>query len=774
MPNPDWLNDPANSNYVAPSLRDPNAVKLLAMWPAGNLPPTSANGPARYSVDSPNINNTRQEVVRLDYDLTANWRLTGRYTHDLSETRELGGLFVGIAVPNIATTNTTVPGQIFAAGVKTILSGNVLNDFQVQRSSNAISTVNPAGTKNKRSDYGVSIPELFPENASGFIPRMSVTGLSAISLNTLYDNNYYNYSLTDNLSWQKGSHSLKFGGLFTFEGKNENALANTMGSFAFVATSGGRTAFQNFLTGNQDGTCTACTYAEDESDIRVGLRFKRIEMYAQDTWRWKNSVTVDYGVRYSLYPPLTEIQNRLATFNPDFYDPAQAPKFTTPSGTLVDKTTGSPTNGMMIAGVNSPYGDAIYKFQKDSIQPRVGVSWDPSGTGGTIVRGSFGIYYDQPLVGIFEWDAFYNPPFNNSTNTTAPSLSNPGAGTTPTTRGMVTGWGTAADFKNPRTTQWNIGVTRQIHQNAAIEVSYVGSRGDNLIRPTDPNYPMPWDVVALQTSLGNTTAVNPARPYVGFSNIRFHDTNAISRYKGLLTGFRWKPSAGSSIMLNYTLSRNQTDSTNDRDTIDVPQNPRDPMADFADARTDRRHIFTASYVYELPWLRDATNMFVKGVLAGWQVAGITYINSGQPVPRISDSTNNFRRGGFADLAGDPNPHFQLINGVPYWFDPTAFAPAQDGAFGTSTRAPFRQPGFNKWDFTLSKYFPLGGDRRLQFRADFINAFNQVNWASDPSATGLDNTCTTSVTSCTVTTDSFGQLIAVRAPREIQLALKLYW
>ena len=596
MPNPDWLNDPANTNYVAPALRDPNAVKLLALWPAGNLPPTSANGPARYSVDSPNINNTRQEVVRLDYDLTANWRLTGRYTHDLSETRELGGLFVGIAVPNIATTNTTVPGQIFAVGVKTILSGNLLNDFQVQRSSNAISTVNPAGTKNKRSDYGVSIPELFPENASGFIPRMSVTGLSAISLNTLYDNNYYNYSLTDNLSWQRGSHSLKFGGLFTFEGKNENALANTMGSFAFVATSGGRTAFQNFLTGNQDGACTGCTYAEDEKDIRVGLRFKRIEMYAQDTWRWKNNVTVDYGVRYSLYPPLTEVDNRLATFNPDFYDPAQAPKFTTPAGTLVDKTTGSPTNGMMIAGVNSPYGDAIYKFQKDSIQPRAGVSWDPKGTGITIVRGSFGIYYDQPLVGIFEWDAFYNPPFNNSTNTTAPSLSNPGAGSTPTTRGMVTGWGTSADFKNPRTTQWNIGVTRQILRNAAIEVSYVGSRGDNLIRPTDPNYPMPWDVVALQTSLGSTSAVNPARPYVGFSNIRFHETNAKSRYKGLLTGFRWKPTAGSALTMNYTLSRNQTDSTNDRDTIDVPQNPRDPMADYADARTDRRHIFTASYV----------------------------------------------------------------------------------------------------------------------------------------------------------------------------------
>jgi hypothetical protein len=322
--------------------------------------------------------------------------------------------------------------------------------------------------------------------------------------------------------------------------------------------------------------------------------------------------------------------------------------------------------------------------------------------------------------------------------------------------------------------QWNLGVTRQVMKYAAVEVSYVGSRGDNLIRPTDPNYPMPWDVVALQTSLGSTTAVNPARPYQGFSNIRFHETTARSRYHGLLTGFRWRTGGGNSLTVNYTLSRNQTDSTNDRDTIDVPQNPRDPDADYADARTDRRHIFTASYVYELPFFRTSANEVLKTALGGWQISGITYVNSGQPVPRVSVSTNSFRRGGFADTVGDPDPHFELKNGVPYWFNPAAFAPPVDGTFGNSGRAPFRQPGFNKWDFTLSKFFPLGGTRRLQFRADFINAFNQVNWTADPLANGLDNTCTTSVTGCTVTTDSFGQLIAVRAPREIQLALKLYW
>jgi len=109
-----------------------------------------------------------------------------------------------------------------------------------------------------------------------------------------------------------------------------------------------------------------------------------------------------------------------------------------------------------------------------------------------------------------------------------------------------------------------------------------------------------------------------------------------------------------------------------------------------------------------------------------------------------------------------------------WFNPAAFAPPADGTFGNSGRAPFRQPGFSRTDLTLSKNFYMPHNIRLQFRADLVNAFNQVNWASDPSATGLDNTCTTSITSCTVATDTFGQLIAVRAAREIQLGLKLFW
>ena len=772
VPNPTWLTDPTSVNYVAPALRDANAVALLAAFPAPNLEPLTAGGASRYQVSSPNINNTRQEVIRVDYDFNDVWRFTGRYTHDQSDTRELQGLFASF-MPGVGTTETSVPGQVASFGIKTVIGSSKLNEFQYQFSTNKIGTTNPDGTKNKRSDYGINIPEVFGENANGLIPTVSVTGLSTIGSAQLYRIQYINHAFTENFSWQRGNHSYKFGGLATFEQKNENAASVSQGNFAFVATTGGLTAFQAFLTGNATGACAACSYTEAERDIDMQLRFSRFEFYAQDTWRAKPNLTVDYGVRYSLYPPITDNNNQLVTFDPSRYSAAEAPVFANAAGTLINRTTGNLAVGIIQGGVNSPFGDGIYEFKKNSIQPRVGFSWDPLQTGKTVLRGAFGVYFDQPLVGIFEQNSFTTPPVVNNVTFTGSRLSNPASGQTPTTTGVRTIIASATDFENPRTIQWNAGVTRRLWDDGVIEISYVGSRGDNLIRPTDINYPQPGDVVALQSNAATPTAVNPARPYRSYGAITFRETTARSRYHGLLSSFRYEGGRNGTLTLNYTLSRNQTDASNDRDGIDIPQNPRDPDADYADARTDRRHIFSASYIYELPFFREG-NPILKTIAGGWQLSGIVYMNSGQPVPRVSVSTNNFRRGGFADLVGDINQGEDEINGRIYWFTPAAFAPPADGTFGNSGRAPFRQPGFHKWDFTLSKNFYPTTGTRVQVRADFVNAFNHTNWTADPAANGLDNTCTTSVTSCTVATDSFGQLIAARAPREIQLGIKLYF
>jgi len=754
---PAWLNDPTNVNYVDPALRDPNAVKLLALWPQPN------SGVNRFINTNPTINNTRQEVIRLDYDWKPGWKIVGRYTHDLSQTTEPGGLFFGVAVPNVAATETNVPGNVFSTEVRTT-RGRALNELKYQLSGNKIVTSDTAADRNTRTQFGVSIPELFPENNRDRIPTLVVTGLSTAGTTQGYNIQYWNHTVTDTLTLMRGNHGYKAGIMMAFEQKNEGASNETHGRFSFGNRAGVRTAFQSFLMGNSDGVCgNFCSYSESEIDVTNHLRFNRYEAFAQDTWRIRPNVTLDYGVRYALYPGVKDANNVLSTFVPSLYDPAKAPTFSSSTGGALIPGTGDPTNGLIIAGRNSPYGRQIYATDKNNIMPRAGVSWDPGTNGKMVVRAGYGLYYDQPLVGIFEQNAFVNPPFANSVSLLNPALSNPSAGTAPGTVGLRSLIASSVPFVTPRMQQWNVGMQRQLYRRGFIDVSYVGSHGDHQIQPLDINMPQPADVVGVAGNL------NLVRPYQGYTSVTMRQTTAYSNYWGILTQFRHEAGRQGSLTVNYTLSRNRTTSTNDRDAIDFPQNPLDLDIEYADARTDRRHIFTATYVYEFPFFRDAENAVVGALLGGWQASGLTTINSGAPVPRITANTNGGRRGGRASVNGDPKTGTLPF---PYWFDPASFIPPADGTYGNSPRAPLRLPGRNQTDLALSKNFYVG-DNRLQFRADFINAFNHTQWLGVDAACSAASTVT--LNRCDIGgTDTFGQITSTRNPREIQLSLKLYW
>jgi hypothetical protein len=730
-------------------------VALLQIFPAPNL------GGNRFVSSAPAEQDTRQEVVRLDYSINSNWRAMARYTHDLSQTEEVGGLFFNSPLPGVATTRTDVPGNVFVAQLTATLSPNTLNEFTYQLSGNEISTVNPEGTRNQKSDYGVSTGELFPANANDLIPILRIQGLAQpVGANQLYQIKYRNHTFADNLTLQRGNHSFKAGALVTLESKDENAANVTQGDFTFAA-GGGRTAFQNFLRGNRDGVCGAtCTYTESEIDITNHLRFNRYEAYVQDSWRVRPSLTFDLGVRYSVYPGVIDTNDVLTAFTPALYDPTKAPRFSSAAGTAVISNTGDPLNGIIVAGRNSPYGRRLHATDKNNVAPRVGFTWDPSGGGKLQVRGGYGIYYDQWLIGIFEQNAFVNPPYANSVTLQNPSLANPAAGIAPNTRGVRNLTTSSDPFDSPRTMQWNVGVTRQLYSRGVVDVSYVGSRGDSLIRPVDINLPQPEDVVRLGSQ-------NLARPYLGYGTITMRQTTARNRYHGLLVGFRHDAGRAGTFNLAYTLSRNMTDSTNDRDAVDLPQNPLDLEAEYALARTDRTHIFTANYVYELPFFKDAQGL-TKALLGGWQVAGITTFQSGPPISRLeTNNTNGGRRGGRVNQVSDP---FANLPSDRYYINPAAFAPPADGTFGNTGRAFFRLRGRNQWDLTFSKNWYPSSKVRLQFRADLINAFNHTQF------TTIDRLCRASPTETTCATagSSFGLFDGVRAPREVQLGIKLYW
>lgn len=734
-----------------------------AFFPAYPSPTNGANGFTFSPVD---INNTRQEALRIDHIFNDNHRIFGRYTRDLSETEESGGLFTNSGLPNIATTDTRVPGRVLAISLTDVLSSRLVNEVTYNYSSNRIDS--RLVGRGRRSDYPGSdaIPQVFSENNNNAIPSLTVTGLTTVGSLQGFDIRYNNHAIRDNLTWTQGNHTFKFGGELTFESKDENANNVTQGSFTFdgTATRGASGAtslvqtgigFADFLTGR------AASYLEDQTDVSLNFRFGRREFFAQDTWRIRPGLTIDYGVRYQYFTPVTDENGVLTSFDPALYNPAAAPACATPACAALVRGTGNELNGIVVADQGSRFGRAVMPSDRNNISPRFGVAWSPFGSDKTVIRAGYGLYFDQVLVGIFEQSAFVNPPFNNRATYTGAgvTLANPTGGALGNlpVRALIA---SAADFRTPEVQQWSLGVQREVFSNAVFDLSYVGTKGDHLVRDLDINQPNPADVLRVGTSNRNTV-----RPFRGYGAITFRETSAISRYHGLLSSFTYRFSTRFSLTAAYTFSKNLTDATNDRDAIDRPQNPLNKRVEYAEARTSRPHIFAVSYVYELPFFSRSDQTALRLLLGGWQVSGITTINSGQPIPRVLADTGSEIRGNRPNLVGDPQGGLAGTvdnTGLPYFFDPNAFAIAPDGTYGNAARSFARGPGQNQTNLSMAKNFYFNNEqvRYLQFRAEGFNIFNQTQF--------------TDIGASLATPLTLGRPTAARLPREFQLALKLYF
>ncbi len=750
-------------NILPASDIDPRSLALLQAFP---LPNTGIN----QFVHSPvTALKTRQESIRIDHNINDNHRLFGRYTHDLNLTREPTGLFTTNAVPNYGTTDTRIPGQTFVASLTSVLSPSLVNEATYNFSGNNIGSA--VVGRSFDSDYAGldTIPEVYPENNAGVVPRISFTSAHS-NLNSLqgFSIIYKNQVVRDTVTWTHGSHTFRFGGEASWEKKDENANNITQGNFSFAGTRSRGTsgfsitqtglAFADFLTGRAD------TYSEDQFDVTVNLRFGRREFFAQDTWKLRPNLTVDLGVRYQFFVPVTDTNNVLTTFDPSLYNRANAPTCVQAACTTFVRGTGNELNGIIRAGVNSPFGDAIYRADKNNFSPRIGVAWDPFKKGETVIRAGYGLYYDQPLVGIFEQNSFVNPPFNNSASYTSAGItfSNPSGGASLNAlpnRALIA---TAIDFTTPIIQQWSIGVQHSLFRNAVGEISYVGTKGDHLIRPLDINFPQPVDTNRVGLANANTV-----RPFLGYARITMRETSGKSRYHGLLSSLTYRFATGVSLTASYTFSKNLTDATNDRDAVDFPQNPLNYRPEYAEARTSRPHIFAASYVYELPWFRNDSNGFKRVLLGGWQFAGITDVQSGQPVARVGLAAAQPQTGltGFyPNVISDPNAGLAGTvdaTGLPYIFDPNAFATPAAGTYGSAPRAFARLFGRNQTNFTLTKniYFSSEQGVRLQLRAEAYNIFNHTQLTGVGTVFGASD---------------FARPTGARLPREFQFGAKLYF
>lgn len=788
--------------------------------------PNAATAAAPYNLVTslPNVADFRQEILKIDHTFSSKWSAYYRFEKDKIPTIDANALFSsGTSLPGVATTATDSPGKTHTLQTSYVINEKMIFEAIYAYGYGAILSHNVGALALSNTAVPVNLPFT---NTRDRIPTIGtsttvVNGFTSLTSFGPYDNFSYKKNLTGSLTWVIGNHTTKYGATFSKYRKNENALAgNNEGiysAFSNTQPTGVSTStlnqnlqrFANFLVGN------VSTFSQAHFDYTADLRQKAFESYVQDEWRARPSLTLYYGVRYSYFPSPYDKNGRLSNFVPELFNPANAPQVTGAGVRVLG--TGNFCNGIIVNSQNfttgpaafnctpttSPWGKYVVHVGKTDFAPRFGIAWDPFGKGTTSIRTGYGIYHEQVLVGTYEQNIGTNPPYQETVTATNTRLDNPVAGfSAPTTpQGLRA---VQSDFHTPYMQHWQLDIQHQFGSKMVVTVGYYGSKGTHLIGLTELNdlppglalrsrcaqntafyaqVPAPTLVpcqpagyafrnTAAATGNPNGTAtdiliLDQLRPYKGYRSIAMIQPRYNSNYHSLQVYAQRRFSGSSQMNLAYTLSKNLTDSPNDRTTS--PQDSYDIRSEYQRATLDRRHILTVNYIYELPFFKKQED-FVGKVLGGWQASGIFVYNSGLP---FTATTSNLDYAGLAlinanpaarpNLLCDPNanaPHTQqqYFNTACFQLNPSNTATGLQNTPGNAGRGVIEGPPTKRVDFTLSKNLHFGERLGVQFRTEVFNIFNHTNFRS--------------FVSTNVTSSSFGVIGAVRDPRTMQFGLKL--
>jgi Carboxypeptidase regulatory-like domain/TonB-dependent Receptor Plug Domain len=789
---------------ISPSCYSKNANAYLAAFMA----PNPANSPTGQLITNySQLNNFRQDIIRLDQNVGDKVRLFGRYMEDVVPQNEPFSLWGGGNYPGVENTSVNAPGRNLVVNASATISPKVVNEVEYVDAWGAINST-LSGIANSPTFLGQLTNNTAFQDPNGRAPDVIFNGgTQAVPALTGLGNGSAPYfernidkNIFDNLSIQYGNHTIRTGFTSMWMQKTENASAG-FATFNFSPTNGDP-AFANFLLGQAD------SYTQPSKDTIPHLRYVNFEVYVQDDWKISPRLTLNAGVRWSYFPSPTDSNNTLTNFNPLLFNPANAAVIDPVSGNMTGVTaSGNPisaatyANGLIfptgaactaaqaIASqvACSPFGSRVNPNSNNNFGPRLGLAWDPQGNGKMAVRGGFGIFSDRVLNGIWEQNAFTDPPLvqtvtvNNTGQSSLNLFDNPLGGQLagpPLGPNGLIATGTPA-FKVPSYMDYNLSVQREILPSTVLEVGYVGTKGTHLLGDVDINQP------TLAARLANPGAdVNAIRLYEGYGVITDRIPVFTSNYNSLQVSLNRRFSRGLTAQLAYTWSRLLTTMPQDRalatyDTYDLKQS-------YGPSTLNTPQMFVASYIYDLPFYRNQAG-FVGKVLGGWEISGITTIQSGQSLS-ITQSSDPFAAvsvptstlsctisatttscplypGGLgmtrsgstvqirADQIGDPSGPKTAAQ----FFNTAAFADAV-GHFGSSRPGAIYGPGFQVWDMSLIKNVMVAERVSLQLRLETFNTFNHGN----PSTidTGVDDGA------------SFGTVTGWHDPRNVQLGAKI--
>src|SRR6266404_3123723 len=614
------------------------------------------------------------------------------------------------------------------------------------------------------------------------------------------------YDASDSFTWIKSNHTIKFGFLFERAGENDNDEINVQacptctnnqnGQFSFTDNRGGApttgVAAANAALGLFD------SYSEIGHRAYTIFRANMYESFAQDSWKFRQNLTINYGLRYTVVVPYHALWGNMILFDPRFYDSNKAvtvdPTTGLVVGTIDRKTglvagTGADTlNGMVIPGSGFPSSakgrvpeadpsqfdfsrlfhnvpNQYSDVQWGDIQPRAGIAYQMGSK--TVIRAGAGRFVTRLGVS----DSIFlggNPPFQPNARVDNGSADNPGVGGAANIPLLVTSQSKA--FKPPEAWAWNFTFEREMFWKSLVSVGYVARRGLHLQREADINQPT---TAAVAANPG--VNINFVRPYKGFSSIRQTDNVANSIYNSLQISWNRRYSGGLQFGVSYTLSKSMDNGSNQRDVV---PNTYDVSSLWGPSEFDARHILVFNYLYDLPLFKDHSRLTGK-LLGGWQISGVTQFQTGQPCG-AAEAHDYAGVGLDSNFGCGTSGQYYVVNGTPkiigtfgangHWFDTSVFAKPAAGTFNTQrVRDLIYQPGYQNWNLGLFKAFPITEKTGFQFRAEAFNFINHPNWGGGSG--GGVNFNPTSSNFGKVTTKGGG---VGGGERNLQLSLRAYF
>lgn len=725
--NPQYLRDQFSGNVIPANRINPVARNVVSIYPLPNAPGNFNN----YTSSIPRTIDDDGFNTRIDHQITSKDNFFARYSYetfrltapqgqancclptpaDAASKYDLGPYVAGLQVTQLTT-------QGLALNETHIFRANLINEFRAGFARTTPFTRQSDFGHNSATSLGIQGVNI-SEFSTG-LPNINVTDFTGLSGGPGFlpaKPRETHYQAEDGLAWTLGRHQTKFGyryvrrltstytgppgggprGDFTF-GKNftNDPVTNTQGTglatllTGYISGGGGRSILlEPYYTTNQEHG-----------------------MYFQDDWKASRQLTLNLGVRYDVFVPDKEIRNRLANFD------------------LANLK-------LVYAGEDGTSRTANKQTRWGNVAPRIGLAYDVSGNGTTLIRSGFGISYfpimpsgsnmlGEQVPFIVSQTPYGNIPVNPTDWTSIPTINKPLpdiVSVKPRTTAELNASGIGVlghSFANQTPSQmtWNVNIEHQMGKSLLAEVAYAGSHGVHILFGYNPNEVLP--------GLGSQQSRRLLQPISNITTISVFDPRNSSTYNGLATKLEKRFSSGLQFMAAYTFSKTLDyggSAASGGGAVGNPQTITNISAGRGPSGFDVKHRFIANYLYELPFgtgKRWASSGPVTWVAGGWTLTGITTVQTGRPFSVTLATGVNNGAPSWPDRIGSgklDNPDRQL------WFNPNDFVAPPPNTYGNAGRGVLYSPGQVNFDVSFVKNNRFRERYNVQFRLDSFNLTN---------------------------------------------------